>query len=107
MSTKRLKALQSAEDAFSKTIHGSLQEKEALTEWRNLCETEEEEQIPISAYLRRKQEAKVAEKKAAHRKQATPKQAVKHELKREAQTPPKTEKPRGKKRVRPPWWHNY
>lgn len=68
MSTDKTEALEDAEIAFYKTIPGSGEEKEALTKWCNLCKTEKEEQIPISAYLRRKQEAKVAEKKAARRK---------------------------------------
>jgi hypothetical protein len=107
MNAKRIKTLQGAEDAFYKTTHGSVQEKEALTDWRNLCETEEEEWIPISAYLRRKQEAKVAAKKAARRNQPTPQKAVKHERKPETQAAPKTTGGRGKKSIRPPWWHNY
>lgn len=107
MNAKKIEALQNAEDAFYKTIHGSVQEKEALAKWRNLCETEEEEQIPISAYLRRKQEAKVATRKTARHKQPTPQKVVKHERKRETQATPKIEKRRGKKSIRPPWWENY
>jgi hypothetical protein len=107
MSANRTRALEDAEIAFCKTTHGSVEEKEVLTEWRNLCETEDEEQIAISAYLRRKQEAKVAEKKAARRKKTVTSRGVKDERARETQKAPKAGKRRGKKGVRPNWWENY
>lgn len=107
MSTDRTKALKDAEIAFCKTIHGSGEEKEARDKWRNLCKTEEEEQIPISAYLRRKQEAKVAEKKATRRKKTVTSRGVKDERTRETQKASETAKRRGKKSIRPNWWENY
>jgi hypothetical protein len=68
MNASKCKNFQDAVDAFYETIPGSEQEKTALWKWRNLCETEREEQIPLSAYLRRKRQTKALRRKTSHRK---------------------------------------
>lgn len=68
MNPKKRKALEDAERAFNATLPGSEQEKVLLQKWRGLCETEREEQVPISAYLRRKRQTEAQKKKSFRRK---------------------------------------
>lgn len=57
-----------AERELEKTAPGSWQEKAALSRLLKTCSDESQEQIVNSVYLRRKLEAKVAEKKATRRR---------------------------------------
>lgn len=102
MTDTKTKALRDAELAFNATVHGTEKEKVALEKWRDLCETEEEEQIPISAYLRRETNRK---RNRSQQKQTTG--VINNECLPETQSASKTEKRRGKKSVRPHWWENY
>lgn len=51
------------ERELGETIPGSFAEKTVLSHLRKICVNEEEEQVVISVYLRRKLETKVAAKK--------------------------------------------
>lgn len=68
MNVKRTKALQNAREAFEKTEHGTPKEKATLQTWRDLCVGEEEEQIAISAYLRRETNRQRRSKEKSHPK---------------------------------------
>lgn len=69
MNANRTKTLQDAKKAFEETGHGTPKEKVALQTWRDLCVGEEEEQIALSAYLRREtnRERRAREKSSAQK----------------------------------------